>query len=40
MIVDVHRVQVKVYFFIIDKIDQVNYLLLGSPYQQSVELSI
>ena len=40
VIVDVHRVQVKAHFFVIDKINQANYLLLGSPYQWLVELSI
>ena len=40
MIVDVHGVQVKAHFFVVDKIDQANCLLLGSPYQQLVELSI
>ena len=38
--VDVHGVQVNAHFFIAQKMDQVECILLGSPYQTSAQLGL
>jgi gag-polyprotein putative aspartyl protease len=40
VIIDVHGVQVRAHFFVAERMDQANCILLGSPYHQSAQLGL